>query len=222
MTNQRTPIRFAVIDDYELVVKGVTAMVAPYESWVSICDLDRNPSTARPIDIDLYDITGGTRPDPGGLAGLLANPDVARVVVYTWEMDAKLIQEAARAGVAGYLSKSLGGHDLVDALVRVHRGDRVLTRGADRAAVQNRRWPERAGCLTAREAEVVGLITDGLSNDEIAAQCHLSINSVKSYIRSAYRKMSVARRSQAVLWGIEHGFQPEGRRFAMSPHRLSA
>ena len=60
-----------------------------------------------------------------------------------------------------------------------------------------------------REAEIVALITQGLSNQEIADRSYLSINSVKTYIRTAYRKMGVERRSQAVLWGIQHGFQPD-------------
>ncbi|WP_223286195.1 helix-turn-helix transcriptional regulator [Kocuria atrinae] len=48
----------------------------------------------------------------------------------------------------------------------------------------------------------------GATNDEIARTCYLSINSVKSYIRSAYRKMGVERRSQAVLWGVQNGMEP--------------
>jgi len=53
---------------------------------------------------------------------------------------------------------------------------------------------------------VLGLVTAGLSNQEIASTLYLSINSVKTYIRSTYRKMGVATRSQAVLWAIQHGF----------------
>ena len=61
----------------------------------------------------------------------------------------------------------------------------------------------------AREAEIIALITRGLSNKDIAARCFLSINSVKSYIRSAYRRMGVTSRSQAVLWGVRHGMAME-------------
>ena len=52
-------------------------------------------------------------------------------------------------------------------------------------------------------------ITQGLSNQEIAQRCYLSINSVKTYIRTAYRKIGAERRAQAVLWGIKHGFEPD-------------
>ncbi|WP_309648576.1 helix-turn-helix transcriptional regulator [Nocardioides sp.] len=63
--------------------------------------------------------------------------------------------------------------------------------------------------LSAREAQVIGLIVQGLSNDEIAATVFLSINSVKTYIRTAYRKIGVTRRAQAVVWGMTHGFAPD-------------
>lgn len=64
--------------------------------------------------------------------------------------------------------------------------------------------------LTRRESEIIALIAQGLSNQQIADQTFLSINSVKSYIRTAYRKMEVVSRSQAVLWGVRHGFVHTG------------
>ena len=65
--------------------------------------------------------------------------------------------------------------------------------------------------LSAREAEVLALITQGYSNREIAERSYLSINSVKTYIRAAYRKIGVTRRSQAVVWGLTHGFDAPAR-----------
>jgi DNA-binding CsgD family transcriptional regulator len=63
-------------------------------------------------------------------------------------------------------------------------------------------WP----CdLTEREYEVISMIGQGLSNRQIADQLFLSINSVKTYIRSAYRKLHVTARPQAILWAMEHG-----------------
>ncbi|WP_227463595.1 helix-turn-helix domain-containing protein [Nocardioides lijunqiniae] len=59
--------------------------------------------------------------------------------------------------------------------------------------------------LSHREAEMLHLITCGLSNQEIADALYLSINSVKTYIRSAYRKIEVTRRSQAVAWSVRRG-----------------
>ena len=74
--------------------------------------------------------------------------------------------------------------------------------------------------LTPREAEILALITQGLSNQEIAARAFLSINSVKTYIRTAYRKINVASRSQAVLWGVDNGFKPDKLRTIDPAHLL--
>jgi DNA-binding NarL/FixJ family response regulator len=65
--------------------------------------------------------------------------------------------------------------------------------------------------LSAREVEILGLITQGLHNTEIAERCFLSINSVKTYIRHAYRKIGVRDRSQAVVWCLQAGFAPPDR-----------
>jgi NarL family two-component system response regulator LiaR len=62
--------------------------------------------------------------------------------------------------------------------------------------------------LSTRETEILTLIVQGLSNQEIADRSYLSINSVKTYVRTAYKKMGVTRRSQAVVWAMQHGFEP--------------
>ena len=63
--------------------------------------------------------------------------------------------------------------------------------------------------LSPRESEIVRLIVQGRSNQELADELYLSINSVKTYIRSAYRKIGAASRAHAVAWGIQHGFRAE-------------
>jgi DNA-binding NarL/FixJ family response regulator len=62
--------------------------------------------------------------------------------------------------------------------------------------------------LTVREVQVLSGITMGFSNEEIAALLLISPNTLKSYIRSAYRKIGVTTRSQAVGWCLQHGFEP--------------
>jgi DNA-binding CsgD family transcriptional regulator len=59
--------------------------------------------------------------------------------------------------------------------------------------------------LSPRENDVLRLISQGLSNEEIALELFVTINTVKSFIRSAYRKLGITRRSQAVIWGARHG-----------------
>ncbi|MCW2757804.1 MAG: regulatory protein LuxR [Nocardioidaceae bacterium] len=59
--------------------------------------------------------------------------------------------------------------------------------------------------LSERERDILALIATGFANAEIATEMYISINTIKSYIRSAYRKMNVTSRSQAVIWAIDHG-----------------
>ena len=94
--------------------------------------------------------------------------------------------------------------------VRVMRVTRSPLRGRTTTIeVAGGDWPGRAQGLSARQAEVVSLITMGFSNQQIAERTHLTMNTVKTYIRMAYRQMGVQSRTQAVLWGIENRMAPD-------------
>jgi two-component system, NarL family, response regulator LiaR len=56
---------------------------------------------------------------------------------------------------------------------------------------------------------MLALISQGLTNEEVAARAFITMNTVKTYIRSTYRKINVTSRSQAVLWAVENGFKPD-------------
>jgi DNA-binding CsgD family transcriptional regulator len=73
-------------------------------------------------------------------------------------------------------------------------------------------WPGRGEGLSDRESEILALITQGKSNADVARLTYLSPNTVKSYIRTIYRKIDVGSRTQAVLWGVRNGFTPDHHR----------
>ena len=204
-------MRVALRNDYEIVVRGLAVMLAPFTDRVRLVELDSGVPTLREVDVVLYDTFGqeqGNRIDVPAIAGTTAG----KVVVYSWNVAQALVDAAMDRGVAGYLSKGLPAEELVAALERVHAGERVLERARVGDDIPGA-WPGQADGLSAREAEVVALITQGLRNEEIASRTYLSINSVKSYVRSAYRKMGVTHRGQAVLWGFQHGFVPDQVRY---------
>ena len=92
-------------------------------------------------------------------------------------------------------------------------GSLVLARWGRRVRPANGLdWPGRGEGLTDRESEILALITQGKNNAEVAALTYLSPNTVKSYIRTIYRKIGVASRTQAVLWGVNSGFSPDHHR----------
>jgi NarL family two-component system response regulator LiaR len=129
-------------------------------------------------------------------------PGTARVAVFTWEHRDGYVERAMLGGADGYLSKELPGVELVAALEKVHAGERIVA--LDLPARVEARTPRAIG-LTPRESHVVALIAAGAPNKEIAGRLGLSMNTVKSHIRTAYRAMGVTSRTQAVLWAVEHG-----------------
>ena len=144
-----------------------------------------------------------------------------KLVVYSWNLQERLTATTMQRGVSGYLSKSLTGVRADRARCRrwpAARRSSPPTPAAPRSIGGD--WPGREEGLTAREAEVLALITQGLSNADIATRTSLSINSIKSYIRSCYRKIGVSSRARAVLWGATHGFLPDRHR-APGPDRAS-
>lgn len=202
-------IRLAIINDYEVVVRGLAGMLLPYRDDIEVVELDARMPVKEPVDIALYDTFAQAQGNGQDVAKLVNNPHVRRVVVYTWNIQDGLVKGALASGVSAYLSKALPAEELVAALVAVHSGERVVSPVPDQLPTDTGDWPGREHGLTAREAEVIALITQGLSNAQIADRASLSINSVKSYIRTSYRKMGVTSRTNAVLWGIEHGFTPD-------------
>lgn len=201
--------RVAVVNDYEVVVKGVAAMLQSYRHLVNIVELDAQAPVATPVDIALYDTFAQTQGDASETRDILQNPNVAKVVVYTWNFDEGRARDVVRMGAFGCLSKSLTAKALATALADVHAGRVVISPAPKRGAELVGDWPGRPEGLSAREAEVLALITQGLSNQEIADRTRLSANSIKSYIRAAYRKIGVSTRSKAILWGVEHDLLPD-------------
>ncbi len=210
---RQSPLTVALIDDYDVVVLGVAQLLDPYRDRVLIAELDTNQPLKDTVDIALYDSFAQPESDHDEIRVLIDHDRARRVVMYTWNFDPDLIRRARRLGVHGYLSKTLPARDLVAALEAVHAGEIVVSDPPPRSrSTSGLDWPGRGEGLTDRESEVLALIAQGKSNREVAALAYLSPNTVKSYVRSIYRKINVSSRTQAVLWGVKNGFVPDHRR----------
>ncbi len=213
LSEPRAPIKVALVDDYDIVLIGLAHMLEQYRDRITVVEMDANEPVAEPVDIALYDSFAQAESDGEELGILLASPLARRVVVYTWNFHHGLVDDALRRGAHGYLSKALPASELVKALESVDAGEIVTSEVPSRPRVApGLDWPGRREGLTDRESEILALITQGRSNAEIAALTYLSPNTIKSYVRTTYRKIGVQRRTQAVLWGMEHGFMPDHQR----------
>jgi NarL family two-component system response regulator LiaR len=204
---QDARLRLAIVDDYAVVVAGVAAFLA--DEHIDVVETGASQAVLSDVDVVLYDTFAQVQGSGIDLEDFVRDSG-AKVVVYSWNVKPEMIVQAIAGGARGYLSKVLTGPQVVAALKRVVAGEVVILPGDMESSVGGAGdWPGRSVGLSPREAEVIALITQGLTNQEIADRAFLSINSVKTYIRSAYRKIGAERRSQAVRWGVTNGFEPD-------------
>ena len=205
-------IRVALVNDYELVLRGLADMLAPFVDRVEVVQLDARRRVTADVDVALYDTFAQPEPDDEDVSRLVSNPRIKTVAVFTWKMDQDLIDAAVRRGATGYFAKSITAAELAEGLLQVAAGAHVI--GAPRRRVPSGpgvEWPGRGQGISDRQSEILALITQGKRNVEIAELTHLSPNTVKTHIRTLYSKIGVVTRVEAALWGTENGFKPDHR-----------
>ena len=207
MTSNR--LRLTIENDYEVVVRGLASMLAPYSDRIEVVELVAGDEPTQPVDVLLFDVFGAGEVNTGDVQQALDNPMVGRVAVFTSNFDPVLTATASSLGIAGYLSKSMSGAQLADAVERIADGEIVVSTPPERSESTGRRWPGQLHDLTEREAEVLALITQGYDNDAIATRLFISPNTLKSRIRGLYRKLGFENRVQAAVWGVKHGFETD-------------
>lgn len=200
MNRGSAPVRVTLAHECQLVNAGLAALMAPYAARVRVVP-SPGGIPAQDVDLTLHDTLADVHDLPGQPAPTIAHD--GRLVTWSWNARPELVELALAHGASGVLSKQLPAARLVAAFESIHRGRQVVDLG-DRPATVG--VPAVRRVLTPREGEVIAMITQGMTNQAIAQEACISINSLKSYIRSAYRKMGVDSRSQAVLWGVRHGY----------------
>ncbi|WJV51193.1 response regulator [Streptomyces flavofungini] len=142
-----------------------------------------------------------------------------QVVVLTTYADDESLFPALKAGARGYLTKDAGGEEIVRAVEDVLSGDAGLSPKIQRRLLERLAEPTEAtrpaeppDGLTTRETEVVALIAEGMTNQEIARALHVSTATVKTHINNLFAKAGLKDRAQAVRYAYRHGLaQPPGR-----------
>jgi len=205
--------RVAIVNDYEIVVAGLASLLSEYDDRLQVVEVEPRSSVPDDVDIVLFD-TFANAPGRGVSLPELVHPAGPKVVVFTWTSDERSVAQALAQGAVAHLSKTMSTKALVRALEDIHDGVPLSAEHEQQPEADSAAWPGRDLGLSPREAEVIALIARGLSNQEVADSIFLSVNSVKTYIRTAYRKIGVQRRGQAVLWALQHGFasDPEDSR----------
>ena len=152
-------------------------------------------------------------PLPPHVAQLVkALPDAGQLCLVD-EYNLSQIMTLLQAGAAGVLSRDATLPELTRALIATSRGEIVLPPElAARTLAALARGEVRSGqnieTLTEREREVLTLLAKGMTNKDIAQTLFLSVRTVEAHLRNVYGKLGVATRTEAVLWAMQHSFDP--------------
>ena len=143
-------------------------------------------------------------------------PDTRVLVLTTFDVD-EYVYDALRAGASGFLLKDASAEELLAAIRAVASGDALLSPRVTRRVIEQftrradpTRVPPALARLTPREREVLALVADGLSNDEIAAELVMSPATVKTHVGHLLLKLTARDRAQLVVFAYQSGFLRPG------------
>jgi DNA-binding NarL/FixJ family response regulator len=201
------PISVLVVDDHPLVRIGITTVVNQQADMRIVAEAESGPRALelyrqhRP-NVVLMDLR--LRGDSGAriTSSLRAEFPEARVLVISNYDGDEDIHQALAAGALGYLFKSVVEDELVDAIREINAGRRYLPR-----SVSARLLEHVAGAkLTRREDEILDLLGKGLRNRELGQVLGVSEDTVKTHLKSLFRKLGVSDRAEAVREAMRRGF----------------
>lgn len=212
--SESEPIKVMIVDDHPVVRNGLKAMLLAMDDMELAGEAGSGRETLALCRESLPDVILMDMVMPGmdGLettrAVLDQYPEV-KIVVLTSFPEQELVQKAMAAGASGYLYKNTAIDTLPGAIRAAYAGQSILAREATEALIQASMGPPKLGHdLSAREREVLALVVEGLSNDEIAERLVISPFTVKSHVKACFAKLGTANRTQAAALAVEHHLVP--------------
>lgn len=209
------PLRIALIDDHEMVLRGLEAMLSHFTEDVTIVGSVTTQAEAHRLvavenpDILLSDVRIGRGSGIDLAAELARTAPSVKVVMLTAYDDEHYLFQALKAGARGYLLKRIDGHELVNHLRRIAEGDVVIDPSlSGKVAMSAARlasgeyWPGANIGLTQRESEVFALLVAGHTNKAIASRLVISEETVKTHVRGLYRKIDAQDRAGAIAYAL--------------------
>ena len=212
-------IRVMLVDDHEVVRKGIRALVEANEDLEVVAEAgsaDEAVLRARSYKPDVV-VMDVRLPDRSGVLACrdirAEHPGMA-VLMLTSFSDDQALFESIMAGAAGYVLKQIRGGDLIDGIRRVSAGESLLDPAVTARVLDRVRNPRgdqdpRLARLTPTELRIVEMIAEGQTNREIGERVHLAEKTVKNYVSTILSKLQVSRRAEAAAYYAEHREHPE-------------
>jgi two-component system, NarL family, response regulator LiaR len=207
-------IRVLIVDDHTIVRKGIRALLAEIEGIEVVGEADNGQEAIAQADILHPDVIlmDLAMPKMDGIEATrqikTSQPESRILVMTSFAADDKVFP-AIKAGALGYLLKESAPEDLVQAIRQIHRGESSLHPTIARKVLQEITHPPdrppTPNPLTEREAEVLRLVAQGLSNQDIARKLNISDPTVRTHVSNIMSKLHLATRIQAALYALREG-----------------
>ena len=192
-------IRVLIADDHVTVLEGLAAMIGRQPDMVVVAEAADGQEaidlwiTHRP-DVTLLDLRMPKLDGVGAIEEIRKWDSSARIIVLTtYDTDTEILR-AVKAGTKAYLLKDARREELLDCIRRVHRGETCFPA----SLVEKIATGLSSEALTGRELNVLELLARGKSNKEIGVSLYISETTVKSHLRSIFRKLNVLSRTEAI------------------------
>lgn len=208
-------LRILLADDHEVVRLGLKSLIERHPDFIVV---DEAGSASQAVqkafqhqpDIVVMDIR------LPGASGIEATREITgqcpdtKVIMLTSYAEEEMLYEAIAAGAAGYVLKRIGGDDLIRAIETVGRGEALLDPALTQKMFSRVREADRQEAaaafrdLTEQEMKVLGLVSKGKTNREIAKELYLGEGTVRNYVSSILSKLNVSNRAEAAAFAVEH------------------
>jgi NarL family two-component system response regulator LiaR len=207
-------LRVLIVDDHTIVRKGIRALlteIAGIEVVGEAADGQEAVAQANRLhpDVILMDLAMPKMDGIEATRQIKASQPESRILVMTSFATDDKVFPAIKAGALGYLLKESAPEDLVEAIHQIHRGESSLHPIIARKVLEEITHPSDApptpDPLTKREAEVLLLVAQGLSNQEIARKLYITDATVRSHVSNIMSKLHLASRIQAALYALREG-----------------
>ncbi|MFN2188944.1 MAG: response regulator [Candidatus Promineifilaceae bacterium] len=204
------PVRVLIVDDHAMVRSGLRNFIYAFDWMEPVGEAASGLEAVRfcsenEVDVVLMDMIMPMMDGSEATRRILAIGKPINIIVLTSFHEQNLVEEALQAGATSYLLKNVDAEELAAAIRDAHAGRSRLAPEATEALIQGARHRREVGFdLTEREHEVLALLVDGMSNQEISNQLAITVATVKYHLTNIFSKLGAKNRVEAVTIALEH------------------
>lgn len=210
-SSMASPWRILVVDDHPIVRQGIRAAFADSKRVEIVGEADNAEDAQSSVELLQPDLVILDIRLKGSRSGIEvatklreAHPDL-KIVVLTNYAQEPYLNAMIKAGVDGYLLKDTSPSQIVEAIEMILGGRSVYSKSINSRLISGYLRDQDVNDLTAREAEVLQLVADGLSNEQVAQRLAVGQKTVQMHLSSVYSKLGVSRRTEAVVQAVRKG-----------------